>query len=131
MKMKPLSCILAILIFLSGCASSWYAKPEPAEEARDQISKCNYGLMGLADFSNKDFWIPGVAGHKRDHKRYDVTWHGISGLNDPYIRLAEPYMIEFNRMILESRKGQILDSYGRGPENKDYIPPGKVPKGNR
>lgn len=117
-------CFLVISFLLSGCGTSWYAKREPAAEARDQISKGNYQLMGLADFSNKDFWIPGVAGHQRDHDRYDVTWHGISGPNDPYIQMAEPYMKEFNHLILESRKGQKLDIYGRNSSNKNHTPTG-------
>jgi hypothetical protein len=114
---------VVISLVLSGCATSWHAKSNPADEARAQISKGSYGLMGLADFSNKDFWIPGVAGHKKDHNRYDVTWHGISGPNDPYIQLAEPYMTEFNRIMLESRKGLTLDLYGRSDKSKDYHPP--------
>jgi hypothetical protein len=122
-------CLIALS--LSGCGTSWHAKSDPVEEARTQISKGNFELMGLADFSKEDFWIPGVAGHKKDHKRTDVTWHGVSGQNDPYIQSAEPYMKQFNRIILESRNGQKIDFYGHSPKNKDYISPEKLHAGYR
>jgi hypothetical protein len=124
-------CLLVVALLLSGCGTSRHAKPDPSEEARDQISKGNFRLMGLADYSKEDFWIPGVAGHRKDHKRYDVTWHGISGLNDPYIQRAELYMTRFNHIILDSRKGLSLDFYGHSSKNENYISPEKLPPSYR
>lgn len=126
LKLASLS-LLVVSLLLAGCGgcggSSWYANADPVEEARIQTSKGNFGLMGLAVFEKEDFWIPGVVGHKNgDPPRRDVTWHGVSGQNDPYFQYAQPYMKQFNRIILESRKGQTIDSYGLSAKNKDFHP---------
>ena len=118
--------LLLFGLLLASCSSYRTPESNPTDEARYQISKEHYGLLGLAVFSERDYWIPGYAGHKEDHNIYGVNWHGVSGLDDPYIEHAEPYMKTFNQLILKASKGIVLDVYRRGPNHKDYIHPSQT-----
>lgn len=97
-----------------------WMKSDPAPQVRARAAKGEYRLLGLAIYAKKDYWIPGVAGHKADHRRYDVTWQGMGGGYEKHIPLAESYMARFNVMMLQERKGVPLDVYARGPRHKDY-----------
>lgn len=97
-----------------------WMESDPAPQVRARVAKGEYRLLGLAIYDKKDYWIPGVAGHKADHHRYDVTWQGMGGGNEKHIPLAESYMARFNVMMLKERTGVPLDVYARGPRHEDY-----------
>ncbi|MCW1925902.1 hypothetical protein OKA05_25305 [Luteolibacter arcticus] len=97
-----------------------WMESDPAPQVRARIAKGEYRLLGLAIYAKKDYWIPGVAGHKKEHGRYDVTWQGVGGDYEKHIPLAESYMARFNGMMLKERKGVPLDVYARGPQHEDY-----------
>jgi hypothetical protein len=97
-----------------------WMESDPAPQVRARVAKGEYELLGLAIYARKDYWIPGVAGHKADHHRYDVTWQGMGGGYEKHIPLAEAYMASFNEMMLKERKGVPLDVYARGPKHREY-----------
>ena len=102
-----------------------WMESDPKLEVEARVAKGHYQLLGLAIYDQKDYWIPGVAGHKSKHDRYDVTWHGVGGRYEHRVSVAESYMEEFNRLMLIERQGIPLDVYARGPKSKDYIDPSK------
>ncbi|MCW1885706.1 hypothetical protein OKA04_13280 [Luteolibacter flavescens] len=102
-----------------------WMESDPAPQVRARVAKGEYRLLGLAIYDTKDYWIPGVAGHAKEHDRYDVTWQGMGGSYGKHIPLAESYMARFNAMMLKERKGVPLDIYARGPQHEDYAGPVK------
>lgn len=100
-----------------------WMESDPKPEVQARVAKGEYRLLGLAIYEKRDYWIPGVAGHKANHVRYGVTWKGMGGGYEKHIPIAEKYMAEFNRLMLLERRGVQLDIYSRGPQHKDYSGP--------
>jgi len=100
-----------------------WMESDPKSEVQARVAQGEYRLLGLARDDQDDYWIPGVAGHKSDHGRFDVIWQGMGGGYEKHIPTAEKYMAEFNRSMLSERRGVALDVYARGPQNTDYSGP--------
>ena len=98
-----------------------WMESKPKGEVGARIAQGDYSLLGLERGRDPDCWIPGVAGHKHDQGRNDVTYIGIGGRYEKYIQKAEIYMTEFNELMLEARKDVTLDVYGHSNAHKYFI----------
>lgn len=106
-----------------------WMESDPIDEVKVRVKNGHYKLLGVAHYADRERWIPGVSGPKKDHVRTDVTWQGMGGYKAQYIEITEDYMSKFNQAMLLERKGVVLDVYARGPRSRDYLKPSKDHEG--
>lgn len=96
---------------------------EPAPEVKARVASGNYRLLGLDLHNEEDHRLPGVSRRERDLRHYETTLLGMDASRMKYLPIAERYVAEFNRLMLEARRGVTLDVYGHSPANEYHIPP--------
>lgn len=93
---------------------------DPASEVRARTPRGMYSFLGIGTRDAGTYWVPGITAKTNTVVRHDVEYQGPA-MVDSTDGAAEEYMREFNLLMLEERRGVVLDIYGHSPAHRYFI----------